>query len=72
MFISQASTNNMSYQARLHPDSPSMVVKPEYNAQINKYISLRSDTCTESLLNKESRPSVIFQVICYFDHALKA
>lgn len=49
-----------------------MVIKPEYNVQINKYISERSAICTDSLLNKESRPSVIFQVICWFDHALKA
>lgn len=49
-----------------------MVVKPECNAQINKYISLRSDTCTESLLYKKSTPSALFQIICYFDHALKA
>lgn len=48
-----------------------MVVKSEYNVQINKYISKRSDTCTENLLNKAARPSVVFQTICYFDHALK-
>lgn len=62
----------MSYQTGLNPGSPSMVVKPECNAQINKYISLRSHTCTESLHYKKSTPSVVFQTIFYFDHALKA
>lgn len=62
----------MSYQTRFNPGSPSMVVKPECNAQINKYISLRSDTCTGSLLYKKSTPSAVFQIICCFDNGLKA
>lgn len=50
-----------------------MVVKPECNAQINKNISLRSDTHTQSLLYKKSTPSVVFQLTFFnFDHALKA
>lgn len=55
-FIFEASRS--SYQTGLNPGSPSTVVKPEYNGQISKYISERSDTCTESLLNREYGPSV--------------
>lgn len=71
-FISEASRSNSFHQTRLYLGPPSIMVQLEYNVQINKCISGRSDTCNDSLLSKESVPSVTFQEICYFDHALKA
>lgn len=51
---------------------PTNVGKPEYYVEINEDISEWSDTRMDSLLNKESVPSVIFKPICYFNHMLKA